>query len=347
MTMDIEGFSTAARLIAIGSLMLLIVVHLAARISMPMKISVIGLLSGSIGYLINSSYVLAPADFVYRPFIDIISISTSFWAWFFAQILFEHPVKRKFIIALAGGLILFWMINFFWPDSQPLSFIGIHLLSLLAVIHIIYIAVADKADDLIEKRRQIRTYLPLIIILQVGGVLIAELIWGVSGISPLLTMLNVIGIIILSGLAGLALLTVDPSLLTKTQAPAAPSDPRHKLSPAETVLYEKLQDAMQDGYYRSAGLSIQQLADHLETPPHRLRNLINRGLGYRNFSSFLNDHRIAEAKEKLADKSFVNLPILTIAMDLGYGSLAPFNRAFRSKTGITPSDFRKQAINQN
>jgi len=49
----------------------------------------------------------------------------------------------------------------------------------------------------------------------------------------------------------------------------------------------------------------------------------------------------------LADRELVNLPILTIAMDLGYNSLAPFNRAFRAETGVTPSDFRKTAIDQN
>jgi len=36
--------------------------------------------------------------------------------------------------------------------------------------------------------------------------------------------------------------------------------------------------------------------------------------------------------------------VLTIAMDLGYGSLAPFNRAFRETTGQSPTDFRRAAF---
>ncbi|MEM8726174.1 MAG: helix-turn-helix domain-containing protein, partial [Pseudomonadota bacterium] len=81
-------------------------------------------------------------------------------------------------------------------------------------------------------------------------------------------------------------------------------------------------------------------------PEHRLRALINRRLGYRNFSAFLNRHRIAEAREKLSDREAVDLPVLTIAMDLGYNSLPTFNRAFRSETGTTPSEYRRVAIGE-
>ena len=98
------------------------------------------------------------------------------------------------------------------------------------------------------------------------------------------------------------------------------------------------------GVYREAGLSIGALAERLGAPEHRLRALINQRLGYRNFSAFLNEARIAEAKGWLADPERVALPVLTIAMDLGYGSLAPFNRAFREATGQAPSDFRRAAF---
>ena len=119
------------------------------------------------------------------------------------------------------------------------------------------------------------------------------------------------------------------------------------LTPSEHVLKQKLDAAMAGGLYREAGLSIGVLAERLGSPEHRLRALINRRLGYRNFSAFLNHHRIAEAKAMLAAPAHVDLPILTIAMDLGYGSLAPFNRAFREDCGQTPTDFRRASILQN
>lgn len=116
------------------------------------------------------------------------------------------------------------------------------------------------------------------------------------------------------------------------------------LSPSESVLHTKLNAAMQEGLYREPGLTIAALADRLDTPEHRLRALINQRLGYRNFSAFLNHHRIAEARTRLTSHDHVDSPILTIAMDLGYNSLPPFNRAFRSETGSSPSEYRKRAF---
>ena len=108
---------------------------------------------------------------------------------------------------------------------------------------------------------------------------------------------------------------------------------------------------MEERYYRTPGLTIATLADHLEVPEHRLRALINKRLGHRNFSAFLNGLRIAEAREILAEKTQVDTPVLTIAMDLGYNSLATFNRAFRAESGTTPTDYRREKLgkehNQN
>ena len=86
------------------------------------------------------------------------------------------------------------------------------------------------------------------------------------------------------------------------------------------------------------------MSKDLGHPEHRVRRLINGRLGYRNFTAFLNSYRIPEAQAILADPEQVRLPILTIALDLGYGSLGPFNRAFKAASGLTPTEFRQQAL---
>ena len=84
------------------------------------------------------------------------------------------------------------------------------------------------------------------------------------------------------------------------------------------------------------------LAERLDYPEHQLRRLINGHMGYRNFSAFLNSYRIEDAKRQLADPGFARTPVLTIALDLGYGSLGPFNRAFKAQTGMTPTEYRRR-----
>ncbi|MBS0401235.1 MAG: helix-turn-helix domain-containing protein [Proteobacteria bacterium] len=38
-----------------------------------------------------------------------------------------------------------------------------------------------------------------------------------------------------------------------------------------------------------------------------------------------------------------DLPILSIALECGYGSIGPFNRAFRQRFGMTPTEYRAAA----
>jgi AraC-like DNA-binding protein len=78
-------------------------------------------------------------------------------------------------------------------------------------------------------------------------------------------------------------------------------------------------------------------------PEYRLRQLINEGLGHRNFNAFLNRYRIEDAKAALADPEQREVPVLTIAMDAGFQSVGPFNRAFRAATDLTPTEFRRLA----
>jgi AraC-like DNA-binding protein len=60
----------------------------------------------------------------------------------------------------------------------------------------------------------------------------------------------------------------------------------------------------------------------------------------------LHVYRVAEACEILSDAKKANLPVLTVALSVGYQSITPFNNAFRELRGMTPSEFRKQALGQ-
>ncbi|MEQ1617036.1 MAG: helix-turn-helix domain-containing protein [Terricaulis sp.] len=53
-----------------------------------------------------------------------------------------------------------------------------------------------------------------------------------------------------------------------------------------------------------------------------------------------------EAKAAFADPSKRAVPISTIALDAGFASLGPFNRAFKAETDKTPSEHRDQALVQ-
>lgn len=95
--------------------------------------------------------------------------------------------------------------------------------------------------------------------------------------------------------------------------------------------------------YLEPGLSIADLAKKLAMPQYKLRHLINTKLGYRNFNALLNKFRIKDACEQFSDPEKNQSPVLTIALTVGYQSIAPFNQAFRELKGVTPTEFRKKS----
>ncbi|GJM14567.1 MAG: hypothetical protein DHS20C12_29700 [Pseudohongiella sp.] len=96
--------------------------------------------------------------------------------------------------------------------------------------------------------------------------------------------------------------------------------------------------------YREAGLTIAVLAKKLNLPEYRLRTFIHKKLGFRNFNAMLHQYRVEDASEALADKDKQSVPVLTIALSVGYQSITPFNNAFRNIKGLTPSEYRKQQL---
>jgi AraC-like DNA-binding protein len=96
--------------------------------------------------------------------------------------------------------------------------------------------------------------------------------------------------------------------------------------------------------YINPDLSLRDLADLLGVYPHYVTQILNT-LFNQNFYDFVNTYRIDEAKKLLTDSYKSNkVPILTIAYNCGFNSKSSFNRIFKQKTGLTPSEYRKQNI---
>jgi len=112
---------------------------------------------------------------------------------------------------------------------------------------------------------------------------------------------------------------------------------------ADPALIARIQAAMNARIWQEEGLTIGALALKLAVPEYRLRRAINQGLGYRNFSSFINRARIEAACAALSDPAQMNATVLEIAYDVGFSSMGPFNRAFRAEVGHSPTEYRRLA----
>jgi len=223
--------------------------------------------------------------------------------------------------------------------------------ALLLVAVGVWQVLGGREGDLIEGRRRFR------LVLAIGaGLSIAAFTVLAAVTSP---QIRAYGSIASTGIV-LALAVVSatlrlgvrpqPELASRPAGTAAaPLDPLAGAAVAldreERALLDRLQHLMgEERIYREEGLGIAALAGRLGLPEYRLRRLINQRLGHRNFTSFVNGYRLAETIAALSDASQAQVPILTIALDAGFQSLGPFNRAFKAQTGVTPSDFRRDRL---
>lgn len=335
---------TALRLLSAGQLMLIALVIGRGHAPRAIRWATVLLLLCVAAYLADVAPVIDVRSMKIWPVVQLGSQCSPLALWVFAQLIFERRIDRR-LFAIAIAITLACWLNFlvavYWTHRMPVTAdVTQHALAFALTVHAIWIAITERGDDLIERRRAFRTGFVVVVGLQTLAVVTVEAVVGYTTIPWLMLLQS--GSTLVAVLAfGAVLLSSNAELLFDADAPAPPQP---SLSPAENVLKQQLDAAMADHVYREPGLSIGVLAAKLGVPEHRLRALINQRLGYRNFSDFLNSHRIADAREWLRDPARVALPVLTIAMDLGYGSLAPFNRAFRDTTGQTPTDWRRTAL---
>ena len=207
-------------------------------------------------------------------------------------------------------------------------------------------------DDLVEPRRAARRWVALGIGLYAAIAVIVELALRGRAVGALLPALHVLGIGCVA--LALAVLVARRSLNVILGLPAAAPAPEtpakadvHEASsqataerPASAAL-ARLTAAMSEQHaYRREGLTLAALAETLNLGEAALRHLINQELGYRNFNDFLHQYRLQEAAARLTAE---DLQILSIALECGYGSIGPFNRAFRQRFGMTPTEYRAAA----
>ncbi|WP_444928459.1 helix-turn-helix transcriptional regulator [Microbulbifer sp. SSSA002] len=207
--------------------------------------------------------------------------------------------------------------------------------------------------DLVAERRHLRTILLIAVGAYMLVVIGAESIFAYRPLPSGVPTLHALLASLLSLIACLWLLALSPSALgdslprpkaSEPEEQEQPSPPVPELDEQQQAQLQKLQEHMHNGGYRHTGLTIRELAEQLDIREHVLRVLINRHLGYRNFNEYLNQFRIDEASRRLAAPEQAHLPVLTIALDIGYRSLSPFNAAFKRRHNQTPTEYRRENL---
>ncbi|MEM7360830.1 MAG: helix-turn-helix domain-containing protein [Pseudomonadota bacterium] len=222
-----------------------------------------------------------------------------------------------------------------WLDAVAVSMV------LAMMAHLAYQAVVGRKEDLLENRRRVRIRFAIAVALLVFVSIVAEEIAARQPTPVFDTILITYVATFPLGIWAILWLTrLHPELLA-FETGSTRQVRESEMSSWEQQVYQRLITIVdKEQAYRDHTLSIGNLAERVAIPPHQLRKLINQTMGYRNFSAFVNHYRIREVKQMLANPEKSNVPILTLALEAGFSSLAPFQRAFKASEGLTPTEYR-------
>lgn len=275
-----------------------------------------------------------------------------FLLWIIARLLF---VDSAHIPGLAWAGMAFFIlargigsgIGLVYPEAiaSGLAFVVVQLIPQLLMLgftlHAIYLAFYGYSSDLVEQRRKFR-----VVFITCSGLLIATIVgFGIveyfsdrsfpTAIYSLYIFLAALAFNITS-----LRLTNDAVSLVPDQVVRPRDEESANAAPPiiDPATVQRIRKLMEDErIYTQPGLTISDLAEALSVQEYRLRRIINQTMKHRNFNQFLNSYRIEDASQRLLT---TRTPISSIALDVGYSSLSVFNKAFRDRFDMTPSEYR-------
>ena len=267
--------------------------------------------------------------------------------WLFASRWFDDDFEvRRWhwlviaVLVVAGAVSAYQGIPGNWP--RPVLAVFWPIPSLVVTGLGLRAALRGRDNDLVEDRRRVRLALGLTIGAMITVIVAGELIVDSWPPPPGMRLVNSIPLLVMTLAIAVSVFGWRDAALLESPLQPAPTVAAPEAD--DSALLARLKAEMtRERLYRQDGLTITAVAARLGVPEYRLRRAINQGLGARNFNAYLNGFRLIEAQDALADASQREVPILTIALDAGFGSLAPFNRAFRDANACTPTEFRARA----
>lgn len=272
--------------------------------------------------------------------LEMIGAGACGWAWLIARALFD-PAKRDAwwprivagVVAATGALSVLslpGMVGRVIDNGYALSGSAVLLLTFVEPF-----LRQGRTSSMVETRFRIAfvviyALLVAVSILAPGG---SELTpEGARGIELLKSLCALGGLI--AGTAAVAFRVRHPLAAERS------SRQRREATQDDERLARRVLDLLdREAVHTEPNLKVADVAARLGQPEYRVSQAVTAVLGFDNFNRLINHHRIALAKRLLADPGR-RRSILDVAFECGFGSVGPFNRAFKAETGVTPRAYR-------
>lgn len=124
------------------------------------------------------------------------------------------------------------------------------------------------------------------------------------------------------------------------------ADEKYKRSPLTTSAAQSILKALKNYLtdkkpYLNSDLKLEDISLGMDIPKHHLSQAINE-LEQKSFPEFINEYRLAEARQLLSDPGKTEMRIIDIAYTSGFNNKVSFNNSFKKVLGMSPSQFREK-----
>lgn len=263
--------------------------------------------------------------------------------------------EYRFWLFLAPPMFYFFSRATLLPDAPAHPILLVHLLPLLLnflpryeiaipVIFMLGMSYSFWLSTLIfgsrEQRKRFKMEMFFFSLFSVVALVVLALGLSVSYIDHVYFYVFYTNSIGMSFVLIVGALIVFPNLLVELAEAA-------KLSYTASTLKEvdiqanlaKLDELMrQSRLYQNENLSLAMVAEAMGLTSHQLSELVNRQFGV-NFSRYIREQRVRAAQTILVNEP--KSSVLSIGLEVGFGTQSNFYAAFKEITGMSPGAYRK------
>ncbi|MEM6538011.1 MAG: helix-turn-helix domain-containing protein [Pseudomonadota bacterium] len=291
------------------------------------------------------------------PAIHLAGIASCGWFWLFSRVLFRQGETIKLwmigvvaLITLPFGLDKIfaaapWMAEAFKADGLLRMAYNIEALTSSTVLALGVMEAPRSFEAQSAEEKRFRKGFVLLF----GGLIGLSMIW-LQG-SPETSFAGRAGDAFRAGFMMIAVIGSVYAVKHRLRVPLARPDTASTSRRAQTALTAPTDDdkalaARVTAYvsdprvFTLPEIKVATIAEELGAPEYKVTRAISRATDFPNFNRLINHHRIALARRRLSTATERHTSILVIAMESGFGSIGPFNRAFKEIVGETPRAFR-------
>ncbi len=269
------------------------------------------------------------------------------WPSFFLFSKLQHKRGRRrlndlwhFLLPFIWGLLL----NFLQPELQGGVFEGLYLFQFSVYIGL-SISEIHKTSRLNSSTQSYNPYYLKVIFLGLIALLLFRFTLPVM-VGQTANTMNMFHVAVGVYFVMVSGFFIDHPILSNTSN--SDKIQSHELANYEEEMKRKLNRIMKiDQAYLSPELTLNDLAALAQVKLPELSGFINTNLG-KNFNDFVNDYRMDEFKKLvISDTRDTQATIMELAYQSGFNSKASFNRIFKERTGLTPTQFKRNFQKRN